>query len=193
MLLEFITSKAGSVHIKFLKMSVCAGKSTLLPRLLWLLLLLLCANVQAHGDIAVTANDLVTTVKGRLVIVTALVGCVVIVLLSILTICCWYNHCKVAKLQHMPGKKLEEGGVKLTMIERTDESWSGGGEEGNGEGGESKVTTVQVELEAENTLATFGHSTDEKKQSSKDQQAKDASSEQSKKAHGTEVRRLARL
>ena len=72
----------------------------------------------------------------------------------------------------MPGKKLEEGGVKLTMIERTDESWSGGGEEGNGEGGESKVTTVQVELEAENTLATFGHSTDEKKQSSKDQQAK---------------------
>ena len=93
MLLEFIASKAGSVHIKLLKMSMCAGKSTLLPRLLWLLLLLLCANVQAHGDIAVTADDLFTSAKGWLVIITVLVGCVVAVLLCILTICCWYNHC----------------------------------------------------------------------------------------------------
>ena len=69
----------------------------------------------------------------------------------------------------MPGKEHKEGGVKLTMVEKTEESWDGGGEEGNGEGGESKVTTVQVELEAENTLSTFGHSTDEKKESSKDQ------------------------
>ena len=66
----------------------------------------------------------------------------------------------------MPGKEHKEGGVKLTMVEKTED---GGGEEGNGEGGESKVTTVQVELEAENTLSTFGHSTDEKKESSKDQ------------------------
>ena len=73
---------------------MCAGKISLLPLLLGLVLLLQhCATVHSHGDLALNSNELLTTAKGWLVIVTAFVGLLVILLLSILGICCWYNQC----------------------------------------------------------------------------------------------------
>lgn len=72
-------------------MSTSATNVPLLPRLLGLLLL--CSSVQAHGDVSVDINELTTTTKGWLVLVTAFVGFLVILFLSILTICCWYNCC----------------------------------------------------------------------------------------------------
>ena len=78
----------------------------------------------------------------------------------------------MAQLQQKPHGKIEEGGVKLTMIEKTDESWVGGGEvAGFGDVGtaESNVTTVCVELEGGNTLSTFGHQKKESSETTKDQ------------------------